>query len=121
VALALPNWDFDDATYERTASPFENPDHIAIVIHNFRTRYGLATADPQHNALAENLQAFPVISVLTIAIPTDLDGANASGASYRNRFSGRYEHRIFAAFGHNVPQEDPQGFAQAVIDIASSS
>jgi pimeloyl-ACP methyl ester carboxylesterase len=112
-----PNWDFDDATYERTAVSFENPDHVAIVIHNFRTRYGLATGDPQYGALNAKLQNFPVISVPTITIATDFDGANANGAAYRKQFSGKYAHRIFPGYGHNVPQEDPQGFAQAVIDV----
>ena len=116
-----PKWDFDDATYERTAASFENPDHVAIVIHNFRTRYGLASGDPQYDDLNAKLQNFPVISVPTITIATDFDGANASGASYRKQFSGKYAHRIFPGFGHNVPQEDPQGFAQAVIDVDSLS
>jgi pimeloyl-ACP methyl ester carboxylesterase len=87
------------------------------VIHNFHTRYGLASGDPQYDALNAKLQTFPVISVPTITIATDFDGANASGASYRKQFSGKYAHRIFPGFGHNVPQEDPQGFAQAVIDV----
>ena len=112
-----PQWDFDDATYERTAACFDNPDHVAIVIHNFRTRYGLAAGDPQYDALNAKLQTFPVISVPTITIATDFDGARADGASYRRLFSGKYEHRIFAGFGHNVPQEDPDDFAQAVIDV----
>jgi pimeloyl-ACP methyl ester carboxylesterase len=112
-----PQWEFDDATYERTAASFENPDHVAIVIHNFRTRYGLATGDPQYDALNAKLQTFPVISVPTITIATDFDGANANGTSYRKQFSGKYAHRIFPGFGHNVPQEDPRGFTQAVIDV----
>jgi pimeloyl-ACP methyl ester carboxylesterase len=112
-----PKWQFDDATFERTARSFDNPDHVAIVIHNFRTRYGLASGDPQYNALNAKLQAYPVISVPTITIATDFDGPNASGASYRKQFSGKYAHRIFAGYGHNVPQEDPRGFAQAVIDV----
>jgi pimeloyl-ACP methyl ester carboxylesterase len=111
-----PKWDFDDATYERTAGSFDNPDHVAIVIHNFRTRYGFAKGDPQYDTLNAKLQAFPVISVPTITVATDFDGANATGASYRNRFSGPYEHRFFSGFGHNVPQEDPHDFAQAIID-----
>lgn len=116
-----PKWDFDDATYERSAACFENPDHVDIVIHNFRTRYGFATGDPQYAALNAKLQTSPVISVPTITIATDFDGANANGASYRKLFSGKYAHRIFPGFGHNVPQEDPQDFAQAVIDVDSLS
>jgi pimeloyl-ACP methyl ester carboxylesterase len=112
-----PKWQFDNATYERTATSFVNPDHVAIVIHNFRTRYGLAEGDPKYDALNAKLQAFPVIAVPSITIATDFDGPNASGASYRKQFSGPYEHRIFRGFGHNVPQEDPKDFAQAVIDV----
>lgn len=111
-----PNWNFDDATFERTAPSFDNPDHVAIVVHNFRTRYELANGDSQYNELNAKLQEYPMISVPTITIATDFDGANASGASYREQFTGKYEHRIFAGYGHNVPQEDPKGFAQAVID-----
>jgi pimeloyl-ACP methyl ester carboxylesterase len=114
-----PKWKFDDATYERTATSFENPDHVAVVIHNFRTRYGLAQGDPQYAQLNDKLQAHPVIAVPTITISSDFDGANANGASYRKQFSGKYQHRILAGFGHNIPQEDPRGFAQAVIDVAS--
>jgi pimeloyl-ACP methyl ester carboxylesterase len=114
-----PKWKFDDATYERTATSFENPDHVAVVIHNFRTRYGLARGDPQYAQLNDKLQAYPVIAVPTITIASDFDGANANGASYRKQFSGKYQHRIFTGFGHNIPQEDPRGFAQAVIDVAS--
>jgi len=112
-----PNWDFSDAIYERTAPSFDNPDHVAIVIHNFRTRYGLAEGDPKYASLNVKLQAYPVISVPTITIGTDFDGRNASGEAYRKRFSGPYDHRIFRGFGHNVPQEDPKDFAQAVIDV----
>jgi len=112
-----PKWNFDDATFERTAPAFDNPDHVAIVIHNFRTRYGLAFGDSEYGALNAKLQAYPVISVPTITIATDFDGANASGASYRKQFSGKYAHRIFTGYGHNVPQEDPKGFAQAIIDV----
>lgn len=112
-----PKWNFDDATYERSASSFENPDHVSIVIHNFRTRYGLATGDPQYDRLNAKLQNYPVISVPTITIASDFDGPNASGVAYAKQFSGRYAHRIFSGVGHNIPQEDPRGFAQAVIDV----
>jgi pimeloyl-ACP methyl ester carboxylesterase len=112
-----PKWKFDDATYDRTATSFENPDHVAVVIHNFRTRYGLAEGDPQYTNLNEKLQAYPVITVPTITIASDFDGANANGASYRKQFSGKHQHRILTGFGHNIPQEDPQGFAQAVVDV----
>jgi pimeloyl-ACP methyl ester carboxylesterase len=111
-----PTWQSDDATYERSAASFNNPDHVEIVIKNFRSRYGLAKGDAQNSALSAKLQAYPVISVPTITIATDFDGANANGAAYRKRFSGPYEHRFFPGFGHNVPQENPRDFAQAVID-----
>lgn len=112
-----PNWHFDDATYERSASSFENPDHVAIVIHNFRTRFSLAGGDPQYATISAKLQTFPVIAVPTITIATDFDGPDASGTSYRKQFSGNYAHRILRGFGHNIPQEDPRAFAQAVIDV----
>jgi pimeloyl-ACP methyl ester carboxylesterase len=115
--LASPKWGFDDATYDRTAQAFENPDHVEIVIHNYRWRLGLAEGDPQYDSPAATLQQFPVISVPTITIGSDFDGAAASGETYRDKFSGKYLHRTLNGIGHNVPQEAPQVFAQAVIDV----
>ncbi|HYL26427.1 MAG TPA: alpha/beta hydrolase [Candidatus Nitrosotalea sp.] len=114
--LASPKWHFSDVTYDRTAASFENPDHVAIVIHNYRWRLGLAKGDPQNEALEAKLQQYPVIAVPTITIGSDFDGANANGAAYRKLFSGKYEHRILPGIGHDVPQEAPQAFAKAVAD-----
>ena len=114
---ASPRWNFDDATFDRTAASFNNPDHVSIVIHNYRWRLSLAKGDPQFDALEEKLFAAPVIAVPTITIASDFDGAAASGTSYAKKFSGKYAHRILEGIGHNVPQEAPQAFAKAVIDV----
>jgi pimeloyl-ACP methyl ester carboxylesterase len=113
--IVSPKWHFSDATYDRTAAAFSNPDHVAIVIHNYRWRLGLAKGDPKYDALEQRLFAAPVIAVPTITIASDFDGPLASGAAYRSKFSGKYAHRILKGIGHNVPQEDPQAFAQAVV------
>jgi pimeloyl-ACP methyl ester carboxylesterase len=115
--IVSPKWHFSDATFDRTAAAFTNPDHVAIVIHNYRWRLGLAKGEAKYDSLEEKLFAGPVISVPTITIASDFDGAAASGTAYRNKFSGKYSHRIFKGIGHNVPQEDPQAFAQAVVDV----
>jgi len=115
--IVSPKWHFSDATFDRTAAAFTNPDHVAIVIHNYRWRLGLAKGEAKYDSLEEKLFAGPVISVPTITIASDFDGAAASGTAYRNKFSGKYSHRIFKGVGHNVPQEDPQAFAQAVVDV----
>lgn len=115
--LASPKWDFDDATYDRSAQAFENPDHVDLVIDNYRWRLGLAEGDPQYDGPAAKLQQFPVISVPTITMGSDFDGAAANGSTYRDKFSGKYLHRTLDGIGHNVPQEAPQVFAQAVIDV----
>jgi pimeloyl-ACP methyl ester carboxylesterase len=112
-----PKWDFDDATFDRTAASFNNPDHVSIVIHNYRWRLSLANGEQRYDDLEQKLFEAPVISVPTISIASDFDGAAADGASYRNKFSGKYSHRIFKGIGHNVPQEAPQAFAQAVVDV----
>jgi pimeloyl-ACP methyl ester carboxylesterase len=114
--LASPKWAFDDATYDRTAASFDNPDHVAIVIHNYRWRLGLAKGEPRYDALEEKLSHSPVIAVPTITIGSDFDGAAADGKTYANKFSGKYIHRVLAGIGHNVPQEAPKEFAQAIID-----
>ncbi len=118
--IVSPKWNFDDATYDRTAAAFNNPDHVAIVIHNYRWRLGLAQGEARYDDLEQKLFAGPAISVPTITIASDFDGAAASGSSYRNKFTGTYSHRILAGVGHNVPQEDPQAFAQAVVDVNAS-
>ncbi|NTS32951.1 alpha/beta hydrolase [Phyllobacterium sp. BT25] len=117
--LASPKWNFDDATFDRSAEAFNNPDHVDIVIHNYRWRLGLAQGEPQYDALEKKLAAGPLISVPTITMEGDANGApHPEPASYRQKFSGKYEHRtITGGIGHNLPQEAPQAFAQAVIDV----
>jgi pimeloyl-ACP methyl ester carboxylesterase len=115
--IASPKWDFDDATFDRTAAACNNPDHVSIMIHNYRWRQSLAAGEPQYDDLEKRLAEAPVIAVSTITIASDFDGAAADGTSYRKQFSGKYSHRIFTGIGHNVPQEAPQAFAQAVIEV----
>jgi pimeloyl-ACP methyl ester carboxylesterase len=115
--LASPKWNFDDATFERSAAAFDNPDHVDIVIHNYRWRLRLAQGEPQYEALENKLFERPVITVPTITIGSDFDGAAADGKAYRDRFSGRYSHRVLEGIGHNVPQEAPQAFADAIIEV----
>jgi pimeloyl-ACP methyl ester carboxylesterase len=112
-----PKWDFDDATFERTAASFNNPDHVAIVIHNYRRRLSLAKGEPKYDHLEQKLFEGPVITVPTITIASDFDGPAADGKAYREKFSGKYSHRILKGIGHNVPQEAPQAFAEAVVEV----
>jgi pimeloyl-ACP methyl ester carboxylesterase len=114
--IASPKWNFDDATFERSAAAFSNPDHVAIVIHNYRWRLSLAAGDPQYDELEKKLSEMPVITVPAITIASDFDGAAADGKSYASKFSGKYSHRILNGIGHNVPQEAPKAFADAVIE-----
>jgi pimeloyl-ACP methyl ester carboxylesterase len=115
--LASPKWRFDDATFDRTAPAFDNPDHVDIVIHNYRWRLSLAKGEPKYDELEQRLFQRPVIAVPTITIASDFDGAAADGKAYAQQFSGKYSHRILKDIGHNVPQEAPQAFAQAIIDV----
>jgi pimeloyl-ACP methyl ester carboxylesterase len=116
--LASPKWDFSDPTYDRSAASFNNPDHVDITIRNYRCRYNwLDKGEPQYAELEDRLQQFPAISVPTITIASDFDGAGAAGTAYRSKFTGRYDHRILPGIGHNVPQEAPQAFAKAIIDV----
>ena len=119
--LASPQWKFDDATFERSASAFDNPDHVAVVIHNYRWRMGLAEGDPRYAAIAARLTATPAVTIPTITMEGDANGApHPPPAAYRSKFTGRYEHRtITGGIGHNLPQEAPRQFAQAVLDLAS--
>ncbi len=112
-----PKWHFDDDTFARTAAAFENPDHVDIVIHDYRWRIGLSKGESKYDDLESRLAQSPSIAVPTITIATDFDGAAADGAAYRSKFTGRYAHRVLPGIGHNVPQEAPQSFAQAVIDV----
>ena len=117
--LASPKWNFDDATFERSAAAFNNPDHVDIVIHNYRWRQGLAESEPRYEDLDRRLAQFPAIDVPTITMEGDANGApHPPAEAYAKRFSGKYEHRLISGgIGHNLPQEAPQAFAQAVIDV----
>ncbi|MGY5808828.1 alpha/beta fold hydrolase [Rhizobium sp. LEGMi198b] len=117
--IASPKWNFDDATFERSAASFDNPDHVAIVIHNYRWRLGLAEGEAQYDDLEKRLAKAPVISAPTITMEGDVNGApHPEPAAYRNKFTGKYQHRtIDGGIGHNLPQEAPQAFAQAIIDV----
>jgi pimeloyl-ACP methyl ester carboxylesterase len=119
--IVSPKWNFDDTTFDRTAAAFNNPDHVAIVIHNYRWRIGLAAGDPKYDNLEQRLFTTPAIGVPTITIASDFDGPNADGKAYARLFTGKYSHRILKGIGHNVPQEAPQAFAQAIIDVDSYS
>jgi len=120
---ASPRWDFDDATFDRSAGAFDNPDHVAIVIDNYRWRLGLSEGEPEHAPLEQQLAAGPLISVPAITLEGDANGApHPDPSTYATKFSGRYSHRtIDGGVGHNLPQEAPQAFAQAVIDVAVAS
>jgi pimeloyl-ACP methyl ester carboxylesterase len=118
--LASPNWAFDDATFDRSAASFDNPDHVGIVIHNYRWRLNLAKGELQYDDLEQRLAKSPVIAVPTITMEGDANGApHPPPDAYAKMFSGKYAHRtITGGIGHNLPQEAPQAFAQAVIDVA---
>jgi pimeloyl-ACP methyl ester carboxylesterase len=117
--LASPKWNFDDATFDRTAAAFNHPDHVAIVIHNYRWRIGLAEGESKYDPLEKRLAEAPIITVPTITLEGDDNGApHPPAAAYAGKFSGKYLHRsIEGGIGHNLPQEAPQAFAQAVIDV----
>jgi pimeloyl-ACP methyl ester carboxylesterase len=116
---ASPKWNFDDATFERSAAAFNNPDHVSITIHNYRWRQGLATGEAKYDDLERRLASAPPINVPTITMEGDANGAfHLQPGAYAAKFTGRYEHRnITGGIGHNLPQEAPQAFAQAVIDV----
>jgi pimeloyl-ACP methyl ester carboxylesterase len=119
--LASPKWDFDDATFARSAAAFDNPDHVAIVIHNYRWRLGLGEGESRYDDLERQLAGFPAITVPTITLEGDANGAPHPDASaYASKFTGKYEHRVVeGGVGHNLPQEAPQAFAEAIIAAAS--
>jgi pimeloyl-ACP methyl ester carboxylesterase len=118
--LASPQWKFDDATFDRSAAAFDNPDHVAISIHNYRWRLGLAEGEAKYDELEKRLATAPVITVPTITMEGDANGApHPEPGAYAKKFTGKYEHRLITGgIGHNLPQEAPQAFAQAVVDIA---
>jgi pimeloyl-ACP methyl ester carboxylesterase len=118
--IASPKWNFDDATFDRTAAAFDNPDHVAIVIHNYRWRLGMAEGEAKYDDLEKRLAQAPVITVPTITMEGDANGApHPEPSAYANKFSGKYAHRtITGGIGHNLPQEAPRAFAEAIIDVA---
>ena len=115
---ASPTWSFDDATYDRSAAAFANPDHVEIVIHNYRWRLSLAPGQPQYDDVERQLAAKPEIGVPTITVSSDFDGPAKDGKAYRQLFTGKYSHRVLDGIGHNVPQEAPRQFADAIIEVA---
>ena len=117
--LASPKWNFDDATFERSAAAFDNPDHVAIVIHNYRWRLALAEGEARYDELEKRLATAPSVGVPTITLEGDANGApHPEPESYAKKFTGKYQHRtISGGIGHNLPQEAPQAFAQAVRDV----
>jgi pimeloyl-ACP methyl ester carboxylesterase len=117
--IASPKWNFDDATFERSAAAFNNPDHVDIVVHNYRWRLGLADGESKYDDLEKKLAAAPTIVVPTITMEGDANGApHPDSSAYAKKFTGRYEHRLIqGGIGHNLPQEAPQAFAQAIVDV----
>jgi pimeloyl-ACP methyl ester carboxylesterase len=118
--LASPKWNFADATFNRSAAAFDNPDHVSITIHNYRWRLGLVSGERQYDELEERLAVAPVIAVPTITLEGDANGApHADPSAYAKKFSGKYSHRtVKGGIGHNLPQEAPRAFAKAVLDVA---
>jgi pimeloyl-ACP methyl ester carboxylesterase len=117
--LASPKWNFDDATFDRSAASFDNPDHVDIVIHNYRWRLGLTQGEAKYDELEKRLAAFPAVAVPTITLEGDANRApHPDPSAYAKKFTGKYEHRLITGgIGHNLPQEVPQAFAQAVVDV----
>lgn len=117
--IASPRWKFDDATFARSAASLDNPDHVSIVIHNYRWRLALATGEPQYDELEKRLAAAPVITMPTITLEGDANGApHPDPKAYAKKFSGKYSHRTLSGgIGHNLPQEAPQAFAEAIVTV----
>jgi pimeloyl-ACP methyl ester carboxylesterase len=117
--IASPKWDVDDATFDRTAASFDNPDHVDIVIHNYRWRLGLASGEPRYDDLEQRLATAPPITVPTITLEGDANGApHPEPSSYAAKFSGKYTHRTIAGgVGHNLPQEAPEAFVDAIVEV----
>ena len=116
--IASPKWDFDDATFARSAASFDNPDHVAVAIHNYRWRLGLAEGEAEYDELERRLAEGPLITVPAITLEGDANGApHPDPSAYATKFSGRYSHRtIEGGIGHNLPQEAPEAFARAIVD-----
>ncbi len=118
---ASPKWSFDDATFDRSAASLDNPDHVAIVIHNYRWRLGLAEGEPQYAELEERLAGAPAITVPTITLEGDANGApHPDPSAYAGKFVGTYSHRtVEGGIGHNLPQEAPGAFVEAIVDVSA--
>jgi len=118
-AIASPKWDFTDATFDRTAASFDNPDHVSIVVHNYRWRLGLAEGESKYDDLEKQLAKGPAITVPSITLEGDANGApHQDASSYARKFSGKYAHRVISGgVGHNLPQEAPRAFAEAVVEV----
>lgn len=118
--LASPQWHFTDAVFEQSAAAFDNPDHVDIVIHNYRWRLDLAQGEARYVSYEQKLASAPTITIPTITMEGDANGApHPDSSNYAKKFSGTYEHRLIrGGVGHNLPQEAPQAFAKAIIDIA---
>jgi pimeloyl-ACP methyl ester carboxylesterase len=121
--IASPKWNFDDSTFDRSAASLSNPDHVSIVIHNYRWRLGLAEGEAKYNDLEKQLAGSPIITVPTITLEGDANGApHPDSSTYAKKFSGKYSHKIIKdGIGHNLPQEAPKAFADAVIEAGSFS
>jgi len=119
--LASPQWNFDDVTFDRSAASFDNPDHVAIAIHNYRWRLGLAEGEPKYDDIENKLALGPTIAVPTITLEGDANGApHPEPSTYKNKFTGKYEHLLIGGgIGHNLPQEAPEAFAKAVVKVLS--
>jgi pimeloyl-ACP methyl ester carboxylesterase len=117
--IASPKWKFDDATFDRSAASFENPDHVEIVIHNYRWRLGLADGETKYDGFEKRLAEAPVITVPTITLEGDANGApHPDPSAYAKKFTGKYVHRtITGGIGHNLPQEAPKAFADAIEEV----
>jgi len=117
--LASPQWNFSDVTFDRSAASFDNPDHVSIVIHNYRWRLGVAEGESKYDELEKRLAEGPVITVPTITLEGDANGApHPDPSAYAKKFSGKYEHRLISGgVGHNLPQEAPRAFADAIIEV----
>ncbi|TCR63487.1 alpha/beta hydrolase [Bosea sp. BK604] len=120
--LASPKWAFDDATFERSAKAFDNPDFVRISLHNYRWRLGLESGEPKYDELERKIASFPAIAVPTITLEGDANGApHADPGAYAKKYTGKYEHReVTGGIGHNLPQEAPEAFAKAIIDVGKA-
>jgi len=116
--IASPTWKFDDTTFERSAASLKNPDHVAIVIHNYRWRLGLVEGEPKYNDLEKQLAKAPLITIPTITLEGDANGApHPEPSTYTKKFTGKYSHQLLKGIGHNLPQEAPQAFVEAIIEV----